>query len=100
MKDKSQRLLDSDEKYKADLYYIAPFYHRHFPSLDQLIALDMTDLRFLDDIGLFHDQFQEMKEEQLIGLFQFFPKMLKNKNEAPLTVSVQVSDQICLLTTI
>ena len=61
--------MDLDEKYKADLYYIAPFYHRHFPSLDQLIALDMTDLRFLDDIKLLHDQFQEMKETQVLGQF-------------------------------
>ena len=67
--------LDLEEKYKADLYYIAPFYHRHFPSLDKLIALDMTDLRFLDNIELLHDQFGQMKEKQIIGRFQIFPKM-------------------------
>ena len=69
--------LDLELKYKADLYYIAPFYHRHFPSLDQMIALDMTDLRFLADIQLLHDQFQEMSEEQLIGLFLIFPQMFR-----------------------
>ena len=75
MKNASYHLLDSEEKYKADLYYIAPFYHRHFPSLDKLIALDMTDLRFLDDIELLHDQFRQMKKEQIIGRFQILPKM-------------------------
>ena len=56
-----------DSKYKHDLFYLAPHYHHHFPSLDQLIVLDMTDLVFLSDIQLLQHQ-AALMGDKLIGM--------------------------------
>ena len=39
------------DKYSADLFYIAPLYHRAFKNLDRLIFIDITDLHFYSDIA-------------------------------------------------
>ena len=57
-----------DDKYLAELFYIAPIYHLGFPALDKILVIDATDLEFHDDIKLLNDQFQYVTEGKLIGL--------------------------------
>ena len=56
-------------KYTADLFYIAPLYHKAFTSLDRIIFIDSSDLEFFDDVLLLQEQFEKMDEELLgVGL--------------------------------
>ena len=57
-----------DDKYLAELFYIAPIYHLGFPALDKLIMIDATDLEFHDDIKLLNDQFKYVSNGKIIGL--------------------------------
>ena len=58
----------SDDKYLAELFYIAPIYHLGFPALDKLLVIDGTDLEFHDDIKLLYDQFKYVTNGKIIGL--------------------------------
>ena len=57
-----------DDKYLAELFYIAPIYHLGFPALDKILVIDGTDLEFHDDIKLLNDQFKYVSNGKLIGL--------------------------------
>ena len=64
---KDNKTVDED-KYLAELFYIAPIYHLGFPALDKILVIDGTDLEFHDDIKLLNDQFQYVTKGKLIGL--------------------------------
>ena len=57
-----------EDKYLAELFYIAPIYHLGFSALDKLLVIDGTDLEFHDDIKLLYDQFKHVTNGKLIGL--------------------------------
>ena len=42
----------SDDRYLADLFYIAPMYHLALTSLEKIIVMDATDLEFHGSIEL------------------------------------------------
>ena len=64
---KDNKTVDED-KYLAELFYIAPIYHLGFPALDKILVIDGTDLEFHDDIKLLNDQFKYVSNGKLIGL--------------------------------
>lgn len=57
-----------EDRYMADLFYIAPLYHLSLPALDNLIMMDASDLEFADSVELIHDQFKYLQGGKLIGL--------------------------------
>ena len=67
---KDNKTVDED-KYLAELFYIAPIYHLGFPSLDKILVIDGTDLEFHDDIKLLYDQFKHVTKGKLIGLGRY-----------------------------
>ena len=57
-----------DDRYMADLFYIAPIYHLALTGIEKMIVIDATDLEFANNMNLLHDQFQQMTNGKLIGL--------------------------------
>ena len=56
-----------EDRYLADLFYIAPGYHLALTSRDKMIVIDATDLEFHNSIELLQDQFRLMSGK-LIGI--------------------------------
>ena len=57
-----------DDRYMADLFYIAPIYHLALSALDKMIVIDATDLEFHNSIELLQDQFRHVTGGKLIGI--------------------------------
>ena len=55
--------MDQKTKYRSDLFYIAPLYHKAFKKIKRLIFLDSTDLEFYDDILNLQLEFENMGEK-------------------------------------
>ena len=57
-----------EDRYLADLFYIAPIYHLAFPALDSIIVIDITDLDFHDSVELLQEELRQVRGGRLIGL--------------------------------
>ena len=57
-----------EDRYTADLFYMAPIYHLAFTSLTSLLVIDSTDLDFHQDISILHNQMQEVVGGKIIGI--------------------------------
>ena len=57
-----------EDRYLADLFYIAPIYHLAFPALDSIIVIDITDLDFQDSVELLQEELRQVRGGRLIGL--------------------------------
>ena len=57
-----------EDKYSADLFYIAPTYHLAFLALEKMIVIDISDLEFHEDVKVLNDQFKNMSDVTLIGV--------------------------------
>ena len=57
-----------EDRYMADLFYIAPIYHLALTALDKMIVIDATDLEFHNSIELLQDQFRHVTGGKLIGI--------------------------------
>ena len=65
------------EKYRMDLFYLAPLYYKEFPvTLEHLIVLDI-DLVFKVDLSELHTQFDLMKDREMIGAGKEFSLVYK-----------------------
>ena len=58
----------AEDRYTADLFYMAPIYHLAFTSLSSLIVIDSTDLDFHQDIATLHRQMMEVTKSKIIGI--------------------------------
>ena len=58
----------TEDKYSADLFYIAPTYHRAFVALEKMIVIDISDLEFHEDVKVLNDQFRNMSAGTLMGV--------------------------------
>ncbi|XP_023326036.1 uncharacterized protein LOC111699566 [Eurytemora carolleeae] len=54
-------------KYREDLFYIGPFYHTSFPSLNRLMVFDV-DLEIKEDLAVLNKQFDTMDSSEVIGV--------------------------------
>jgi len=55
------------QKYREDLFYIAPFYPMTFKNLERLMVFDV-DLLLKEDLGVLNGYFDDMTGEECIGL--------------------------------
>ena len=58
----------AEEKYAADLFYVAPLYHLAFLSMEKMIFIDSTDLVFLSDVKDLEEQFVNMEDEAVMEI--------------------------------
>ena len=58
----------NEDKYSADLFYIAPTYHRAFEALEKMIVIDISDLEFHEDVKALDEQFRNMSAGTLMGV--------------------------------
>ena len=77
-----------DDRYTADLFYIAPIYHLAFTRLDSLIVLDSSDLEFYDDILLLKNEMKKMKDGELLGIAHdlspnYYHQLTEYRNKNP-----------------
>ena len=56
------------DKYVSDFYYVGPLYHLAFKHIKRIIFLDGSDLLFISDIKILHQQFGKFSGENIIGL--------------------------------
>ena len=61
-------MLSVEDKYASEFYYIGPLYHLAFKNISKIIFLDASDLLFLTDIKILHQNFNKFSEENVIGL--------------------------------
>ena len=57
-----------EDRYIADLFYMAPIYHLAFTNLKTMIVIDSTDLEFHDDISHLDTEMKKVKNGKLIGI--------------------------------
>ena len=57
-----------EDRYSADLFYMAPIYHLAFTGMNKLVMLDCTDLEFHADISDLSQQFRHFTTQHLIGI--------------------------------
>ena len=68
---KNQNLNDKDvskDKYAADLFYIAPLYHRAFQAMDKIIIMDSTDIIIVSDIKDLNDEFDNLEDDAIMEI--------------------------------
>ena len=58
----------SEDRYTADLFYMAPVYHQAFTGLDKMIMIDSTDLEFHQDISVLDHQFHQLTDGQFMAI--------------------------------
>ena len=58
----------SEDRYTADLFYMAPVYHQAFTGLEKIIMIDSTDLEFHQDISVLDNQFHQLTDVQLMAI--------------------------------
>eukprot|EP00090_Calanus_glacialis_P016733 TRINITY_DN26183_c0_g1_i1.p1 TRINITY_DN26183_c0_g1~~TRINITY_DN26183_c0_g1_i1.p1 ORF type:complete len:433 (-),score=76.24 TRINITY_DN26183_c0_g1_i1:15-1313(-) len=66
---KKQNLNGNDatkDKYAADLFYIAPLYHKAFQAIDRMIFMDSTDLVIVSDIKDLQDRFDNIEDDAVM----------------------------------
>ena len=75
------------DKYVSDFYYLGPLYHLAFKHIKRIIFLDASDLLFISDIKILHEQFGKFLGENIIGLgpdlspnYHTNLKVYRNKN--------------------
>ena len=58
----------AEDRYTADLFYMAPVYHLAFTGLEKMMVIDSTDLDFHQDISVLHDQMKKLTNGKLMGI--------------------------------
>ena len=56
----------SSDKYNSSIYYISPFYHKIFPKLSKIVAIDV-DMEFQVEPAELYQEFEKFDMEQIIG---------------------------------
>jgi len=70
--DSSEQVKDhksvEQDRYAAELFYMAPLYHLAFTSLTKMIVIDATDLEFHESLQLLQEEMDKVTDGKLMGM--------------------------------